>query len=239
MLRSIGLTLALALLSASIAQAQNASPLATAWQELLSADDAKATKAALAFAAKPKESVEFLTAALKPLKAEPKLLAKLFGDLGDKDYKTREAAQVELEYFGKFIKTDLEKAAKDESNPEAKERLGKLLGRIDAAEKEEKIKIAKPEAANPQGGRGSVSVGNVNGRVTILIDGKVIDTTPKLVEKLPPPPTWTRAGRAIGILEFLGTPDAVKLLEALSLGEDTAAPTKQAQDALARLRRKK
>ena len=237
MLRSIGLTLAIASLGWSTAHAQDPSPLATAWQELLSADEAKATKAALAFAAKPKESVEFLTDALKPLKAEPKLLAKLFGDLGDKDYKTREAAQVELEYFGKFIKTDLEKAAKDESNPEAKERLGKLLGRIEAADKEDKIKNAKPEAANP-GGRG-VSVSNVNGRVTIMIDGKIIDTTPKVVEKLPPPPTWTRAGRAIGILEFLGTPEAVKLLESLSLGEDTAAPTKQAQDALARLKWKK
>ena len=129
LLRSIALTLALAFLSVSLAQAQDASPLTTAWQELLSADDAKATKAALAFAAKPKESVDFLTAALKPLKAEPKLLAKLFGDLGDKDYRTREAAQVELEYFGKFIKADLEKAAKDESNPEAKERLGKLIQR--------------------------------------------------------------------------------------------------------------
>ena len=238
MLRSLGSTLVLAFLSSSLANAQEPSPLSSAWQELLSADEAKATKAALAFAAKPKESVEFLTAALKPLKAEPKLLAKLIAELGDRDFQTRDAAQVELEYFGKFIKLDLEKASKEESNPEAKERLGKLLGRIGAAEAEEKIQNAKPEATNLRGA-GSVSISRVNGRTTIIIDGKPLDLTPRVIEKLPPPPTWTRAGRAIGILEFLGTPEAVKLLEALSLGEDTATPTKQAQDALARLKRKK
>ena len=63
--------------------------------------------------------------------------------------------------------------------------------------------------------------------------------TPKIIEKLPPPPTWVRAGRAIGVLEFVGTAEAVKVLEAVALGEDNAPPTKQAQDALARLKRKK
>ena len=241
-MRPIFLALALLLaIGVPSAFAQDAPPLPAAWRDLLSADDVVATKGALAFAAQPKESVAFLAEKLRPLKAEPKLIARLLGELGDPDFRTREAAEAELDYFGKYIKFDLEKAAKDGTNAEAKERLTKLLGKIELAEKQEKNRDAKPDA-NPlnggSGGRG-VSVVNNNGQITIMIDGKVLDLTPRVVEKRGPPPAWTRAGRAIGVLEFLGTPEAVKLLEAMSLGEDTASPTRQAQDALARLKRKK
>lgn len=212
-------------------------PLAAAWQDLLSADEAKATRAACVFAAKPKEGIEFLAANLRPLKVEPKRIEKLVAQLGDNDFATREAAQQELEYLGKFAKLNLASALKETSNAEAKERLAKLLGRIEIVEKQEQVNEAKP--ANPLNGGGGVSVSNVNGKVTITVNGQQLDLTPKVIEKLPPPASWSRAARAIGILEFAGTPEAVKLLESLSLGEDNAPPTKLAQDALARLKRKK
>ncbi len=228
--------LVLSLVLPAFALAQDA-PLAAAWQDLLSADEAKAARAVCLFASQPKAGVEFLTAKLAPLKAEPKRVAQLVADLGSKDFPTRDGATQELEYLGKFAKAELHAAQKEVTNAEAKERLTKLVGKIAAYELSESAKDAVPE--KPVIAGRSVSVSNNGNGIQIVIDGKPLVLTPKVIEKLPPPPTWVRAGRAIGVLEFLATPEAVKHLEALSLGDDNAPPTKLAQDALARLKRKK
>jgi len=228
--------LVLSLVLPAIAFSQDA-PFAAAWQDLLSADEAKAARAVCLFASKPKEGVEFLTAKLAPLKAEPKRVAKLVADLGSKDFPTRDAATQELEYLGKFAKAELEAAQKEVTNAEAKERLTKLLGKIAAYELSESAKDVMPEKPIITGR--SVSVSSGNGKINIVIDGKPLELTPKVIEKLSPPPTWVRAGRAIGVLEFVATPEAVTHLGALSLGDDNAPPTKLAQDALARIKRKK
>lgn len=221
----------------AVARAEEPPNLAAAWQELLSADEAKAARAACLFASRPKDGVAFLAEKLVAVKVEPKRFAKLVADLGSKDYPTRDAATVELEYLGKFAKTDLQAALKDAANPEAKERLTRLLNKIAAFELSESAKDVVPEKPVINGR--SVSVRSGGGKIDIVIDGKPLELTPKVIEKLPPPPTWVRAGRVIGVLEFVGTPDAVKVLEAVALGEDNAPPTKQAQDALARLKRTK
>src|SRR5262249_30584310 len=46
---------------------------------------------------------------------------------------------------------------------------------------------------------------------------------------------WTRAVRAIVLLEHIGTPDAVAILKEMATGHPDAQPTKVARDALARL----
>jgi hypothetical protein len=78
-----------------------------------------------------------------------------------------------------------------------------------------------------------------NGQV--FINGKAVNTEAKtvVIERPGPPAGWVRAARGIAVLEHVNTPEAVKLLEQMALGEDAAPPTKQAQDALARLKRKK
>src|SRR5205807_1256969 len=48
-------------------------------------------------------------------------------------------------------------------------------------------------------------------------------------------PYWTRAVRAVVLLEHVGTPDAVAILKALATGHPDAQPTKEARAALARL----
>lgn len=226
------------LFAAGPAPAADPSPaLEAAWADLLSPDEAKATRAALAFAATPAESVAFLKARVRPVKRDQAALAKLFTDLADGDFKVREAAQQDLAYYGKFIKADLEKAA-DTLDAEGKDRVKRLLDRIAAEEKE---KNPPKEVPNPFNGNGGINMGItvVNGVRTVTINGQPLDLTPKVVKPLPPPAGWVRAGRAIGVLEFLGTKDAVAVLEAVSLGEEAAPPTTQAQDALARLKRKK
>ncbi len=211
--------------------------LESAWADLTSADESQATRAALTFAANPSEAVAFLKTRLKPVKRDMVLIAKLVGQLSDADFKLREAAQQELAYFGKYIKGDLEKARNSAGDEETRDRLKRLLDRIEAEEKEKNPPKPEPNG-NPNGGV-AVGVTVVNGVRTITINGKPIDTTPKVIKPLPPLPEWVRANRAIGVLEFLGTPEAVAVLESLALGEDTAQPTTHAQDALARLARAK
>lgn len=215
------------------------SPLDAVWKDLLSADEAVATRAALTIATQPKdEAVKFLAEKLRPVKADKKLLSKLFADLGDRDFRTREAAQTELEYFGRFIRSELDAEAKATEVPEVKERLVKLISQIEHREKLEKMKDEKPEPAAPNpGGRGA-SVSIMNGRVFINGQEVTPNAKPVVIEKPGTPAAWVRAGRGIGVLEHLGTPEAVALLEKIALGEDNAPPTKQAQDALARLKRK-
>ena len=231
----------------AVADDPKPAPLDAAWRDLLSSDAAAATRAALALSA-DKGGVAFLAAKLKPVKADRKLLARLVADLGDPDFKTREAAQADLEYFGAFIKGELADALKEAESEEAKARLKKLADAIDTREKLEKLKGDMEKADDPPpvkpgrfGGVGGVSVSTVNGVTRVTINGKVIDpdAKPVVIEKPGPPAAWVRAGRAVGVLEFAGTPEAVKVLEQLALGEDAAPPTKQAQDALARLKRKK
>jgi hypothetical protein len=212
-------------------------PFPVAWQDLLSADEVKAARAVALFAGKPADGVAFLSEKLRPLKVEPKRVAKLVAELGDKDFATREAAQQELEYLGKFAKGNLEAALKEATAAEARDRLTRLLGKIARYEASDKADEVVPEKPVINGR--SVSVSNRNGQISIVIDGKPLELTPKVIEKLPPPPAWTRAARAIGVLEAIGTSEAVKLLEAMALGEDNAPPTRQAQDALARLKRQK
>ncbi len=53
-----------------------------------------------------------------------------------------------------------------------------------------------------------------------------------------PKRAWTRAARGVAILEQLGTPDAVKVLEQLADGHTDAFPTKAAKESLERLKKK-
>ena len=50
-----------------------------------------------------------------------------------------------------------------------------------------------------------------------------------------PKKKWTRAVRAIVLLEHIGTPDAVAVLKELATGHADAQPTKAAKEAVARL----
>jgi hypothetical protein len=217
------------------ASAQGVKPtLDSRWADLAGADDGKATRALLALAATPKETVAFLKDHLKPVKADPKRVAQLVKALESTTFSVRVQATAELEYLGKYIKADLEAAQKSAGDIETKMRIQHVLAKIPSEKKPEPPQMPRLT------GR-SVGIRNVNGEITILIDGQPLDLS-KLAPPPPPPPPlpptgWVRAVRAVTLLEHLATPEARDLLEAIAAGEPDAMPTAAAREALGRLKK--
>src|SRR5438105_14980659 len=76
------------------------------WADLASPDEGKATRALLALATTPKETVAHFKEHLKPVKADPKRIAQLIKQLDSSNFAVRAQASAELEYYGKYIKPD-------------------------------------------------------------------------------------------------------------------------------------
>lgn len=213
------------------------------WADLASTDEARASRALLALAARPKESAAFLRGRLRAVKADPVLLKKLVAQLDDAEFAVRETASkklaAEAEYLGKFARPFLEEALKNKDlSLEVKRRLEDVRGQIPAEAKEE----ARPAApVLPRRGGRNISVTSGPGGTRIIIDGQVIDPTAMMTPPAPPRPNtqWLRAVRAVALLETLATPEARTLLEHLAGGESEAPPTQEAKAALERLAKSK
>jgi hypothetical protein len=226
-------------ITVSIASAQPAAKptIESRWADLASPDEGKATRALLALSATPKETTAFLQEQLKPVKADAKRVAQLVKALDNANFKIRAQAMAELEYFGKYIKADLEAALKANPGIETKMRVQQLLDKM-PKEKEKKAEAPMPKA----GGGRNISVSNINGQIRITIDGQVIDLNNLTPPPPPPPPPgpptgWVRAVRAVNLLEHLATPEAEKMLQSIAAGESDALPTVAAREALERLKK--
>jgi hypothetical protein len=210
--------------------------LNAAWDDLASEDQARVCRAALVLGRTPNESVDFLKRHLRAVKSDPALVKRWLAELDSEDSTVRATAQEELEYLDKYIKEDLKKALGTTKSAEARKRMQQMLDSIETQEK-----LAKPPEKGPgipgKGGR-SIGVSNLNGKIQVTIDGVPIDMTPQVLVPPTPLKTWVRATRAVGVLEGLGTPEALKLLQTLAQGEATAMPTIEAKAALERLGKK-
>jgi HEAT repeat protein len=216
-------------LPAGRADSPPAARLEQMWADLASDDASKSARAVLGLAARPKETVPLLRERLRPVKADPKRVAGLLAQLDSDDFGKRESATRELEYMGKYARTHLEKALKDSTSAEVKQRVQRLLKQIE----DDNAKPAGPPAIRG----GAVSVSNINGMIEIKINGKKLDLTPRIIEKRGPLPAWSRAARAAAVLEHIGTAEAIKVLVALADGEKDALPTRAAAEALKRLKK--
>jgi hypothetical protein len=233
---ALALVLALGVMAAvprTVSAAETGAPSAAvraAWKDLAGDDEARATRAALVLAKSPAETLALLRAELYPIKADPKRVAKLVRELDSDKYTERERALKDLRYLGKCVKTDLQKALAASGSAEVKKSIRKLLDAIARAEKK-----PEPAAAAPLAGARRISVSNVNGKVSIMVNGVPLDLTPRVIKPVGPPHGWVRAARAVGVLEFLNTDEARRLLRELADGEADALPTQAARAALRRL----
>jgi hypothetical protein len=225
---------ALAAAVPAVSAAETTTPSAVvraAWKDLAGDNEARATRAALILARSPAETLALLRTELHPVKADPKRVAQLLRELDSNNFTSREKAFEDLAYLGKYIKADLQKALAASGSAEVKKNIRKLLDAIARAEK-------KPEAAMaPALGPGPVSVfaSNVNGKVSILVNGVPLDLTPRVIKPVRPPRGWIQAARVVGVLEILNTDETRRLLRELADGAGDALPTQEARAALRRL----
>ena len=199
------------------------------WTDLAAADEAKVMRAILALNKTPAETTAFIKQMLPAVKADPQRVKRLIGDLDSNQFATRRQAAEDLEYLGKYIKDDLEKALAAAQGLEMKERLQQLVDRFKP--------VAEPKLPPARAGGMSVQVTSVNGQQRIIINGVEFDPNRTAPAPVGPSMTWVRAVRAIALLEHLGTPEARAHLEVIASGETDALPTQQARAALDRLKK--
>src|SRR5262249_49342398 len=146
-------------------------------------------------------------------------------------FAVRQKATEELEYLGKYIKDDLEKALAGATGIEMKQRIQQLLDKLPKKAEDPKEAAQKQPGAN-------VRVIAVNGQQRIFINGVEVGAPAKSTVPVGPSMYWVRAVRTIALLEHLGTPEAKQLLDNLASGEADALPTEQAKAALGRLNKR-
>jgi len=189
--------------------------------------EADAARALLKLADRPAEAVGFLREKMKPLKIDAERVQSLLVNLGSDKEETWKAAYEELEYFDPRLAIDLETLMSDVTTAPARQRMVEILSQRPVGSLEGKDVIIRRLGSGNEGfnffdGRGSWWAEHRVERINAGVGGN-------LKKK------WTRAVRAIILLEHLGTPDAIAILRDMSAGHPDAQPTRLANDALERI----
>jgi hypothetical protein len=195
------------------------------WWEDLAKGDPEASRALLHFAAMPMQSVAFMKEHLLRLKISDEVMNKLLTDLGSDDELVWKSAFEQLEYFDPRLNKDLPTLMDDVADPPARNRLVALL-----CDEPADTYTGKHIRLTPSGGvigEYNFVAGNsawwAEGKVSNLSGGPVWERGKK---------KWTRAVRAIVLLENIGTPDAMAIVRDMATGNEDAQPTKVAKQVL-------
>lgn len=86
------------------------------WLDLTASEVGRVARAVLQLSTRQEETVAFLKSQLRAVMNEPARVAVLISDLGSEEFATRDKATLELEYYGKYIKDDLQKALEERSD---------------------------------------------------------------------------------------------------------------------------
>lgn len=191
---------------------------------------AEASRALLKLSDRPAEAVAFLKAKLRPLKVDADLIRTLLQLLGSADEAEWQTAFEELEYFDPRLAIDLETLMNDVKDNPARNRMVEVLSGREAGSLAGKV-IELKRFGHEEGklyynffaqNHGSWWA---EGRVSELNSHEWGDSKKK----------WTRAVRALILLEHIATPDAVAILRAMADGDPDAQPTRQAKESLAKV----
>jgi hypothetical protein len=199
-----------------------------AWWADLEKEETDATRALLNLADRPRETVVFLKGKMRPLKISAAEARALLLKLGSQNEKVWMPAFEELEYFDPRLAIDLETLMDRYKEAPGRQRMvevmsGREVGQLTGKEVSLR-RVGRGDGFNffAQPNFGSWWAEHRVERINTL--GRI-----NLKKK------WTRAVRAIVLLEHLGTPDAVAILKDMATGHPDAQPTRVARDALKRL----
>jgi hypothetical protein len=199
------------------------------WWADLEKDEAAATRALLNLADTPEQTVAFLKAKLKPLKISPTEVRALLLKLGNESEKVWKSAREELEYFDPRLAIDLQTLMEHYKESPLRQRMVEVLSDRPVGQ------LAGKEITLRRVGRGDgfnffaqPEFGSWWAEHKLeRINGSSGGNRKK---------KWTRAVRAILVLEHVGTPGAVAFLKDMASGHPDAQPTKVAKEAILRLR---
>jgi hypothetical protein len=199
------------------------------WWADLEKDEAAATRALLHLADTPEQAVAFVKTKLKPLKISPAEARALLLKLGNENEKVWKPAREELEYFDPRLAIDLEPLMERYQESPVRQRMVEVLSDVPVGQ------LAGKEITLSRVGRGDGF--NFFARPDFgswwaahkveRINGSLGGNRKR---------AWTRAVRAILLLEHIGKPGAVAILEDMGSGHPDAQPTRVAKEALLRLR---
>ncbi len=198
-----------------------------AWWTDLEKDETAATRALLNLAGRPKDAVAFLKKKMKPLTISSGEIKALILKLGNANEKVWKPAFEELEYFDPRLAIDLQTLMDRYTEYPTRQRLVEVLsGReADSMKTREDFQLRKTGSGFNFSGKTARGVGSwwAEHLVERINSGDPRRDTKK---------KWTRAVRAIVLLEHIGTPDAVAILQNMATGHPDAHPTKVAKEAL-------
>jgi hypothetical protein len=196
----------------------------------------KLTKAILALAVAPKDSVPFLQSQLRPVVVDQKKVQKWIDDMASDKEAVRDAAAKELDYIAPLIEDELEKAIENATTDDTRRRLVKVL--LDLPEGPAGGAFfagAVAPQAIPAGPPPGVPIPPLPPGGAIPIQGQAAIAVAGGNNEMASRTSWKQAVRAVTILEHIGGTDAMTTLKKISEGDDKAAPTKAAKEALARM----
>jgi WD40 repeat protein len=160
----------------------------------------------------------------------PKDLEVLWGELGDNAAKAFQASwTLAAARPTAWLAKGVEPVA-----PADQKRIGKLIADLDSDQFE-----VRDAAARELGKLGTAAEGALwkarENKSSLEVKRRIDELLNALARKAPSPEEWRRL-RVVGVLERIGSPEAVRVLEVLARGEPAALPTREARAALARLR---
>ena len=204
--------------------------LEAAWLDLEKGEP-HAARALLRFADSPEKAVPFFADRLRPLKADADWLDVHLKNLESEKDDVWKPAFEELEYTDPRLTRPLDVLMKEVTTTPARQRLAEILSGREAGS------IGRKAVELRQHGQGKELFYN------FLVDNGSFWAESRVdrlngLEWGNPKKKWTRAARALALLEHIGTPQAAAILGDMAQGDPDAQPTRVARDALDRLKAK-
>jgi hypothetical protein len=197
--------------------------------EILWADlekgETEATLALLKLSAQPKEAVDFLKTKMKPLILSSVQLKTLMLKLGNGNEIVWKPALEELEYFDPRLALDLPDLMDRYTETPGRQRMVELMsGRPAGVLKAQELRLMKVADGY------NFVVKTDQGSASFWAESRLDRVGTARWDH--PKKKWTRAVRAIVLLQYISTPEAKDILKAMATGHPDAYPTRVAKEAL-------